>query len=137
MSSSCVFSDHFFISVPVSGIRRSNSFAPFQTQFFHSSKLGHRRSFHSSRPCVLAGMELIPPCESAGFANINIINTCETREAWSCQRRHVSTHRPSVRGRRRALSLAGSSIIPSSLRNPSFQELIPKFHSVNLSVLRA
>lgn len=61
----------------------------FPNAVFHSYKLGHRRSFHSSRPCVLAEMELIPPCKSAGFANINIINMFETREAWSCQRCHV------------------------------------------------
>lgn len=34
MSSRCVFLDHFFISVPVSGIRHSNSSVSFQTQFF-------------------------------------------------------------------------------------------------------
>lgn len=67
----------------------------------------------------------------------------DTKESWSCQRSHVDVclhsnpDRPSVRGRRRAVSLVWFCIISFCLRNPSIQQLTPKYHSVNFIVLGA
>lgn len=124
----------------------------FRCQTFKQIRVFPNAVFHCyklindlCRPCVLAEIELISPCKSVGFANINIISTFQGFICWNqivlelseMPRWRVSTHRPSVRDGRRADSLLRFCITFFCLRDPSIQELILKFHRVNFIVLRA
>lgn len=139
MSSSCVFSDHFFISVPVSGIRRTNRLASFQTQFFTVLNLATGAPSTAADHVCWQGWNLFLLANlrdsqiSTSLIHLKPERPGVVRDA-TLMRFHTQTLR---RRQEEALSLARSSVISFSWRNPSIQELIPKFHSVNLSVLRA